>query len=115
MRLLRSALGGLAIGALAGLIWFLIILFMPSNTPDNADGAGSYVVLLFIAAVFATAGGVVGGLIGLWLGGMYYVAMGTMSHVSKSKERIPMPGELDQPLDSGTSSHAPRIVRMETP
>ena len=37
MRLLRPILGGLLIGALAGLVWFLVILIMPSNAPDNAD------------------------------------------------------------------------------
>jgi hypothetical protein len=99
MRLLRSSLGGLAIGVLAGLIWFLIILLMPSNTPHNADGAGSYVILLFIAAIFAIGGGVVGSLIGLWVGGMYHVAMGTMSQVSQSKVHSPKPGAFDQPLD----------------
>ena len=68
MRLLRWTLGGLVIGALAGSVWFLIILIVPSNVPDDVDGgAGLNVVMLFIAAVFATIGGVVVGLIGLLL------------------------------------------------
>jgi MFS family permease len=99
MRLVRPILGGFVIGALAGLVFFLVILFLPSKTPDNADGAGSYAVLLFIAAVFATMGGIVGGFLGLWLGGMYHVAMGTLSQRRRSSDLDGKPGRSRWPLD----------------
>jgi hypothetical protein len=100
MWLLRWAIAGLLIGGLAGLVWFLIILFMPSNTPDNADGgAGLYIILLFIAAVFATVGGVVGCLIGLLLGGIYHLAMGGVSPARRPSERVPKAEKAYQVLD----------------
>jgi len=100
MRVLWTALGGLVVGALAGLVWFLIILLMPSNIPNNADaGAGGYIILLFIGAVFATVGAVVGCLVGLFLGLIYHLAMGTASPRSRPKGRNPNPGKGYQPFD----------------
>ena len=99
MRLLRWALGGLVLGALAGLVVFLIILLMPSNTPDNADGAGVYMTLLLIAAVFATMGGVAGCLIGFVAGGMYQVAVGTRSQARNWSERPPATRKVHQRFD----------------
>jgi len=67
MRLFIAAIAGSFIGALAGLAWFLVELLRPSTVPVNLDGGGSVVVLLFIAAGFAAAGGLIGCLLGPFL------------------------------------------------
>jgi len=73
MRLLWAAFAGLAIGALAGLACFLIILLIPGPVPvDDDGGAASLVTLLLIADVFTTVGGVGGCLVGLFLGSISY-------------------------------------------
>jgi hypothetical protein len=100
MRLWMAALGGLAIGALAGLVWFLSILILPSKVPDNVDGgAGLSVVLLFIAAVFVTVGAVVGCLIGSFLGAIYIVATGNKSSEYSHERRTQKPLKKYQPFD----------------
>jgi hypothetical protein len=90
----------LVIGALAGLAWFLIILLMPSDIPDDVDGgAGLHVLVFFIAAVFAIVGGVLGGLVGLLLAGTWHVARCTMSPRSTKSGNLPKPGKQNQPFD----------------
>jgi len=100
LRILKCTLGGLVIGALAGLVWFLVILLMPSDIPDDVDGgAGLYVVMLFIAAVFATVGGVIGSLVGLLLAVIWHLARGTTSPLSTARGNVPKPGKQYEPFD----------------
>jgi hypothetical protein len=74
MRLLPVMLGGLLFGALAGLVWFLLILFMPSDIPNDLDGGGvQLVVLLFIAGLHMVGGGIVGGFGAVILSGVYRI------------------------------------------
>lgn len=91
MRLLRPTVYGLVIGAIAGLICFLVILLLPSNNPNDIDHVGSLFILAFIAAVFVFLGGAAGSFLGFWLGGMYLVAMGTRSQRSRARGPIPKP------------------------
>ena len=100
MRILKWTLGGLVIGALAGFVWFLVILLMPSDIPDDVDGgAGLHVVVLFIAAVFATVGGVLGSLVGLLLAVIWHLARGTMPPQSTARGNVPKLGKQYQPFD----------------
>ncbi len=86
MRVLMSAAAGLVIGASAGLGWFLFILLMPSNVPDNVDGgAGLSIVLFLIAGGFAIAGGTVGCVLGLVVGAMYQLARGIKQYIHDSR------------------------------
>jgi hypothetical protein len=63
------------------------------NIPDNVDGgAGSMVVTLFIGAVFAAVGGVLGGSAGLLLGAIWHLTTGTKAPMSKTRENVLKPG-----------------------
>ena len=99
MRILQCTLGELVIGAPVDVVWFLVILLMPSDIPDDVDGgAGLHVVVFVIAAVSATVGGVLGSLVGLLLGVIWHLA-GTVSLQSTARGSVPKPGKQYQPLD----------------
>lgn len=100
MRLLQAAVAGSVVGALAGLAWFLIILLMPSDVPDNVDGGvGLPVILLFIAAVFAGVGGIAGCVLGVAAESIYHLAKRNVGNANLSKGRGLKSGKSHQPFD----------------
>jgi hypothetical protein len=74
-------LAGLLVGPLVGLLAFLVVSFMPSDEPpiDLDGGAPALAVLLFIAFLFMSAGGVIGCLVGPLLVGVYKIVGGGAS------------------------------------
>jgi hypothetical protein len=50
------------------------------------------VVTLFIGAVFAAVGGVLGGSAGLLLGAIWHLTTGTKAPMSKTRENVLKPG-----------------------
>jgi hypothetical protein len=102
MRVLWVAFGGSVIGAFAGLTWFLAILLMSCDGPDDFEGgAGPGAILLGIAGGFTVAGGVVGGLLGLLLLGI---------------DKLVVPSDLQAAVSRMTvASDCPRCGRHVTP